>query len=316
MTNLKLFLFVSIFSLTSFINASSNTLTPGCHDCWMREWDEQLGYTHKKSFKHRGTRICDDGSLCYQVEYQFDEFRRRKLPNLQDAKKHLMIFGCSIAFGEGLPIKETLAYKLQKKTNFQVYNYAQPGESTSFALARIHDESFNEEVPQKNGHLLFIATSFHIFRNYPLYSRFWSKYSPYYELKKDGSIIRKGFQNTHFKNRIMLYNAIRDSQFSHILERFIPWDGQFVSTDYLINLYTKSLKEIEKEYLKYFDGNFTVVLITKDEISNQIAEKLKELKISFIHFDFQSQGVCHCDSHPDSKATDDIVNKIINNNIF
>jgi hypothetical protein len=54
--------------------------------------------------------------------------------NNVDWKNSVVIFGCSIVFGIGLPEEETISYKLEKLLNRPVINLGVPGSGPTYAL--------------------------------------------------------------------------------------------------------------------------------------------------------------------------------------
>lgn len=85
---------------------------------------------------HTARKTCGK-DLCFEAEYTYDGIGRRVVSPLnKNSKRHILIFGGSFAFGEGLRDEQTIAYKLQSKMNANVFNYARNGVGPPFALAQ------------------------------------------------------------------------------------------------------------------------------------------------------------------------------------
>ena len=77
--------------------------------------DKELGYSLPKNYSYTSKLYKPDGTLCYDAEYTSDAYGRRSVAiRSENPEKHLLLFGCSFTFGEGLSDSDTLQYQLQK----------------------------------------------------------------------------------------------------------------------------------------------------------------------------------------------------------
>ncbi|MDD9952982.1 MAG: hypothetical protein OXR66_01455 [Candidatus Woesearchaeota archaeon] len=147
--------------------------------------DEHLGYTLHKNAAHTATLAREDGSICYNVTYTTDEHGRRIVPQTE-GEQHLLIFGGSVAYGQGLQDQDTLQYHLARHLPAIVSNYAVHGYGPSHALAQI-----DAGVPASDAALFFFIPA-HVNRVVGNTLAWWLYDSPYYylvndELRRDGS---------------------------------------------------------------------------------------------------------------------------------
>ncbi len=110
-----------------------------------------------ETFRHVG-RALQDGQIIFDVEYNFDEHGRRKLPfepeNPFLSSRHLILSGCSFDFGEGLQDNETLAAQLQKRFPGKVYNLSRSGASVVDAVALMQTTQAWDTVEPSSGMVL------------------------------------------------------------------------------------------------------------------------------------------------------------------
>lgn len=135
------------------------------------------------------SKLVRDGKLVYDVQYEIDEFARRKsdLPQIDRSQDFVAVFGGSVVFGEGLPTQHTLPSFLARLTGKKTYNYGFLGYGANQMLALLEARPLVKEIPEKNGTLVypfwdgyveFTIGSMSVYNN-------WGAFTPYYALEND-----------------------------------------------------------------------------------------------------------------------------------
>ncbi len=158
--------------------------------------DEALGFKSipgaiAQSKKSKGAEIIFD------VLYSFDEYGRRVTPQADSMpkKSHIVVLGDSNTFGEGLNDDETISYFLGRSfPTHRIYNYAFRGYGPGNSLALSETNRLSKEVLEEKGLVLFFFMTSHASRligSLPIFR--WSEgWHPYYEMDKDGILVRNG----------------------------------------------------------------------------------------------------------------------------
>ena len=106
-----------------------------------------------QKFRYAKAAYIDWDRFCYSFESE------------DNVKRPIMLLGCSYAHGSGLKKKQTLSYKLFKKTNRNVFNQAIPGSSIQFALAHFQSGEMKEDVPDAE-YIIYVYINYHLARLY------------------------------------------------------------------------------------------------------------------------------------------------------
>jgi hypothetical protein len=261
-----------------------------------------LGYAPKAGSVLTSCKTIELDTI-YCVQYVVDDNGRRQMPLSDSATAHLMLFGCSYTYGEGVNNIETFAYQLGlAMPTYQVYNYAYSGYGPQQMLAELQFGNIANEVPQPHGYLIYILLPEHISRaaGAPYYLQGWGSSSPHYALQDDSLV--------YYAN----HKAWRPYYVAY--QRFLGWSGigSIVSTvpnaysGEEVDLTVAILKEAQKKYLDlYPDGHFVVALppvISAEESFVQIANALTKAGLSVwdfhSEFDLQYPLAISGDGHP------------------
>jgi hypothetical protein len=138
-------------------------------------------------------RLKSDRRVLQDVEVSFDGEGRRITPNPGAGRtRHLLVYGCSYAFGEGVGDADTLPAQLARfAPGYRVYNYGRPGGGVYESLIRIEDNELEAEVPEKSGLAIYLYITDHIRRIPPsVYSLRHRMDGPYFHVNEDGTIDR------------------------------------------------------------------------------------------------------------------------------
>lgn len=106
-----------------------------------------------------------DGSLIYDVVYEFDDFGRRKTgheKNKNSKSKFAIFFGCSDMLGPGLSDYQTVPAIFEKiDPSYRAYNYAFPGTGLHYVNRILETENIIDELQEKEGVVAYMITQGH-----------------------------------------------------------------------------------------------------------------------------------------------------------
>ncbi len=218
------------------------------------------------------------GKLIYDVSYSVDAYSRRITPiqNPENRSLHLLFFGCSYTYGEGLRENETLPFRAgEKALSFMPYNYAYHGHGPSQMFRKLKSSTLSSEVAQKEGSLIYVFMDEHIQRTAG-FMRFianWGENHPYYDLTPEGEILDKGTFASGEPLRVILYKVLNKS---HLLNHFHA-DFPLRVTDKHVLLTARLIEESAKLYRQQFpSGKFYLVLYPGSRDAERIKNAVKD----------------------------------------
>lgn len=222
----------------------------------------EFGYVAAADTEHRAVKGIAGGEICYDVVYSTDRFGRRSTRESPPEKaSHLLLFGGSVTFGEGLNEEDLLQTHLSEQfASRSVYNYALPGYGPSHALARMRSGALSPEIPSKQGSALYLLIPAHVDRVIGTTRTPWVYDSPHFVRNEAGGVSRMGTFRSARPWRTALYErflAVR--QASALLARLNAHLPPRISDD-AMDLVVKVLGELRAEYRKQFRGELWVVL--------------------------------------------------------
>lgn len=213
-------------------------------------FDYRLGSVMPKDSVLKGLKIVNDDTV-FNVSYSIDGNRNRITPNHSSSKKeYALIFGCSIAFGEGLNDDETFAYYLQQNSkNCNAYNFAQSGTATNFMLAKLQSFHLSKGVNEKKGKAYYIFFWDHVYRSLGTLNRYttWMHLSPNFE-SQNGKIVQKKLFKNGRPIRSWLYENLYQTNIVKYFELDIPFSIQNHHLDFIADLILDSKKAYQKEF--------------------------------------------------------------------
>lgn len=265
-----------------------------------------LGYAPKAGTMLNVCKIAGIDTL-YCAQYVIDELGRRQMPQADTATGHVLLFGCSYTYGEGVNNEATFAYLLaEAKPNYQVYNYAYSGYGPQQLLAKLQYGQLTQEVPQPNGYLMYMLLPEHVSRaaGAPYYVQGWGSSSPHYALQNDSLV--------YYANHLAWRPVYTTWQ------RLLGWSGLGSVVTPVPKTYTAEevaltiaiLKNAETEYLAlYPEGEFIVALppvISAEANFKQLAAALNGAGIHVwdMHtsFPLQPPFAIPADGHPSAQG--------------
>jgi hypothetical protein len=235
---------------------------------------------------HSSSRRKKDGSVIYDVFYTTDQFSRRITPaaSPEGRSRHLIFFGCSFTYGEGVQDNETIpAQAALGLTGYQPYNYGFHGHSTAHLLRKMQSQTLRNEVGEKEGILVYLFLDFHVQRvigSMRLVSS-WASGHPYYDLNARDDVVYGGSfaQGRPFLQRI--YEQLSKSS----LLRVIGTDFPPVITDRHIHLTARLIGEARDLYKQQFPlGEFYVVVFPSSRYADNLIRELKDKDIRILDY--------------------------------
>lgn len=191
-----------------------------------------LGFQAREGV-HSSKRISSDGTVIYDVVYSIgqDGFRITPNENIDNAFR-INLFGCSVAFGEGLNDNETIAFYLtQEMPNVSVKNFGLHGYGVHQALAIL--QSNRDTKGQIN---LLVTAPWHAPRSSCMPS--YTVGSPKFIADRSGMVQRYGECGIrNYPDTVLL-----DSRLYTLIQKTIADANQ----DEQINLYLTLIEEMAR----------------------------------------------------------------------
>ena len=242
-----------------------------------------LGIAPKKG-TYRFKKFTGQDEIIYDVVYNIEKDSSRK--SSSEEKPIIHLFGCSLAFGEGLNDNETLSYYLNEDHNLNTNNFAFSGYGIHQALYKI--SKLNKSAV--NGVNLVLTGPFHITRSACKVGYSWE--SPYY-VNKNGLAKLNGNCNFIIRNNFF-EKIFYKSNISKLYLQFFTRYGKTTDDDIL--QYLSIMRSIKKESEK----NNSVLVIA------YISQNIKFRNTSFNNDKFKEEL---------SKITDKIIDVTLSDDI-
>ena len=246
------------------------------------EPDEYSGYKLSKNFSNTVLKISNKDTI-YKAYYETDSFHRRKIEgNHYSDSNHLIFFGCSYTFGDGVSNSEIFPQLLKNffKEKFSVYNYGVPGYGTQQMLTKLQFGEFEKEIVQKKGIAIYVYVPGIIPRNIGAFSTFgWSNTYPLYTVENHKlKYFKSSFEASPLRSKF--YKIMNHFNTFKYLKNIKNFDHPKVSNDH-INLTSKIILESKKKYQKKFENSeFYVLIFPHSHGFDTNTEKLKNQLVS------------------------------------
>jgi len=287
-------------------------------DLYGFEYDRDLGRVLKKNDKRHASKFFSNGTVIYDVTYTTDELGRRTVgQEYLTANKHLILFGCSWAFGEGLNDQDTLQYMLGENLfRYNVYNYAGPGYGPQNMLALLETKRLPLEVRSNKGAAIYYFGIWDFDRAAGERRSGWVYDFPCYRLNKDGRLEREDFFRTKKPFITDIYKFLDELENTFSLFKLINFKLLPKPSRQEIRLTAEIIKEARKQYKNQFDGEF-YVLINPLEHKNDLSVKeligmLEESGVKVLYFPLEGNGyVISSDGHPTARLNQFLTNNLI-----
>lgn len=235
----------TLFASQPYAPVDKNALFP------MDHIDQTAKDLNLPVFNYEGvlTKMHSDRSRpIYRVHVQLDSLGRRVADPVgtHQPTRHLVIMGCSYAFGETVEAQHTLAAQLGKLLNQKTYNLNFSGYGPNDVLARSLTHGFMNEIIPAQGASLYIYTDNQIKRSVGAMSVVgnWGQKSAVLEAEDTYSFRHTG---THARERWIRTLMLRILWKSYTVQ-FFKMDLPFRITENDYDRMARELKAIEKLY--------------------------------------------------------------------
>jgi len=264
-----------------------------------------------------------EGETVYDVRYEIDGDGLRAYPDLEEGES-LLFLGGSIAFGEGLSLEETMAYRVANALGMTAYNLGFPGYGPHQMLRSIEIGRLKALVEKPPRAAIFLTFWNHIPR---LAGRApWDTLGPKYVLTESGEVVYSGrFSSSRWVGAVGL--VVHELQQKSTTYRSL-FGGEDAVSDDEIKLFaevTKRMANLLEESYPAID--FRVIFIDFDEdifpddrIVAKASEALRTRNISAtstrnIYSDYGSNPekyhLSKYDNHPTALANEEIADYIV-----
>jgi hypothetical protein len=274
--------------------------------------DEEFGYVAAPYMEHRAHKGIAGGPTCYDVVYSTDRFGRRVTGEAAPEQEgHLLLFGGSVTFGEGLGGDDLLQVKLAAEfSDLSIHNYALPGFGPSHALARVRSGSLSQDIPSERGSALYFLIPAHVDRVIGTTRTPWVYDSPYFVADGRGGVLRKGSLRSARPWRTALHERfVRVRHASSLLQHLNAHLPLRISDD-AMNLVVDVLAALRTGYRAQFRGDLWVVLhplwspegLHGVRVLDGLRSRLAERGVSVLDYaDYREapeDRLGECDPHP------------------
>jgi len=271
------------------------------------EPDDDLGYILMRNNTYTSVKAYGNGTLIYRTTYRSDEHRRRTVnQTYYPDRPHIILFGCSCAYGEGLDDNGTLQYALGNLLpGYNIYNYAAAGWGPQQMLALLESGRLPEEVDSDGGFAIYVFVDPHLDRGIGSTRVPWLYNSPYYRLDGKGRLRRDGSFETGRPVTTAAFRLINEAKgYSNFL-RLINLEVPANLSDEDVRLNFEIIRGARREYERQFNGTFIVLIHsihwdTYLEQRRRLAELLKEEGIPVLHYqvEYSPEDRIQGDEHP------------------
>jgi hypothetical protein len=257
---------------------------------------EQIALTNdgKTEVRQVSTRSNANESWHIQATQTFtrDEYYRRVtndqqvlgIDSYRQPKPHIIFFGCSYTYGDVLSDNETLPFLINRETynQFNVYNYASSGFSTSNMLSKLRDPGFKHQINGDSGIAIYVYIYQHATRNVGDMQSFtmdwWPKAMPYFKYDDNGNLYQDGYLDN--SPNAGLYRFLNSFSLVKLAGLNLP-----LSNDSQYKFTADMIIAAQKEYLaKFPQGRFYVLIHPLTDRANvpEITKYTQKAEINFI----------------------------------
>ncbi len=270
--------------------------------------DSELIYWAKPDAETLASKSINGKKTYQTLLYRFDHLGRRSCELKSDGGKlkHLLLFGCSYLFGEGLVSEDTVACLVAKnQEHFDVKNYAKQGFGPGEALFVARRDSLFEKSLTTDGRAFYFFIGDHVQRTVGSLERMTGP--------ANNRSILWAFDSNHVAVPVVVpqyYMTLTKVRiWSLLVDRLVkaisPWVSP--SRDEAIKITVDVLRQIKSQYLKrYPSGQFTVIIWPRGKLETaeheSFLELLKGAGIEYLDIPYQPPpltGTIHpLDGHP------------------
>ena len=213
-------------------------------------------------------KIIDFSDTCKFIE-KSNGNRDTIIPNKNNKKKPIFLFGCSFAYGALLEDEQTFAYKLSNITGRDVYNFGISGTGIQYFLYMMEKTNIEKFFPEPE-YIIYLFIDNHIFR---LYEYFYTDPTPNmavrYKLQDDKLVYNNPYN--------ILYHF---TFFRYLSHNFANKKYNSIYVDTNIELMVKYFKYVKEIASRKFPNSKLVIIKYEENADSEIynSEKWKELE--------------------------------------
>lgn len=242
--------------------------------------------------------------------------------NGKNNQKSIIVFGCSFAEGAFLEDNETFEYQLAKATGRTVYNRGISGFGLAQMLWQTKSELFYEDIDEEPEYVIYIYISDHLRR---IYEHKYGHINVFLGYKKQNDQMVEDIPLTLQLNR---FHIVKNFMKNKVFPQYLSFENSDENFDLIKNHFIESKKELQKRYpnikfiiIKHPFG--TKGICPQDEYelwSTYSTNRWKELEDEgfiihdlgkFYDIDFESDEYTVPDGHPNAKAWNVVVKKLV-----
>lgn len=274
--------------------------------------DDNLGYKPRPACQVQSVKQVNKETI-YSVIYSIDDNSRRiSISNSDMADKFALFFGNSVSFGEGVNDHETLADQFVQNTpDFHSYNFGFCGYGPNQMLAILQEDSINISDSYTDGFAVYTYMDDHLGRALgtmrPISQ--WASSTPYYDLDKEGILVRKGSFSSGRYLKTKFYFYLGKSKILQLANIDLPLkfnEEHYKSVASIINESAKLYSQ------KFKNSNYYVLVFpgSENEIIKYLDNRIKILDYSKL-FGMDEYRLSKFDLHPTPKGYKIITNRLI-----
>lgn len=294
---------------------AANVQFQGEHTRALFQRDDWLGYLPVPNMQVAASRQ-KSGKTLYDVVYTIDAYGRRVTPvsHPEAIKYHLLFFGGSYTFGEGVNDDQTMpAYVSHLAPEYRAYNYGAGGYGPQQMLARLQSDGFVAEIDEAQGVLIYTFIIEHINRAIGSMgiSSQRGEVMPYYFITPAGNLVRDGTFASGRPLQSMVYSVLGKSQ----ILKFFNIDFPLNYSDDDLKTTVRIIDESRRVYQAKFNSDRFYVLIYPGLGYPDLLSYLDAAEIPYLDYSdlpqIYNDDFWLGEGHPSAKAHRIVANKLV-----
>jgi len=287
-------------------------------DLYQKERRHKLGRLYE-IFSETKHQMYFGDEILWEKKYTTDQLGRRITGVEEKRKYHLLFFGGSYVFGDGLDDNATLPYLVsQKNSSIHSYNYGNSGSTTSHMYVQLQNFIESDQILEKLGAAIYVYNDFHIDRNIgAMFPISWNEgNAPYLFIDENNELVADGkfYSNRYFTTQ--LYKLLNNSYTLRYFKVNLPLTSLTPRAFFhpLLFKIIKSSFEIYKE--KFQSDNFIVLIYPGNTGNEKLIDFLRENNIKYFDYSKLFDGydlstLRYNDGHPNLKANELVASTIL-----
>lgn len=277
--------------------------------------DEWLGYRPVPNTQAVASRKEGEETL-YRVTYSIDSYGRRVTPveDLAPNPEHILFFGGSYTFAEGVNDDETMPYYVSALApGYRAYNYGAGGYGPQQMLAKLQSEEIATEIEEPRGIIVYTFINEHIRRAIGSMAIHVQRgdVMPYYYVDTNGNLSRHGNLASGRPGLSILYGILGKSQ----TLRFFNIDLPLQPSEDDLQTTARIIDEARHIYREKFNSDRFYVLIYPGLGAPELLPYLDAAGITYLDYsslpDIYDKDFWLGEGHPSAKAHRIVAEKLV-----